>query len=193
MLIVTQHPSWVTHSHTANHISPGFHEIPLFITVFTKAWHRFLAWDIGTQSTTSNFIFLRSRIILLTTHVFLVVSSCRLSNQNYVYLYHFHMRATCPAQCYPSWFNDLNNIWAEQITELITMQFYPSSCHFIPLRSILLRAPFSTTHSTCVPCLMLRYQVPQPYKRTDKIILLCILIFTFLHSRRKDKIFGTSW
>jgi hypothetical protein len=36
-------------------------------------------------------------------------------------------------------------------------------------------------------------QVSHPYKTKDKIIVLCILIFTFLCSQLEDKRFYTEW
>jgi hypothetical protein len=39
----------------------------------------------------------------------------------------------------------------------------------------------------------LRDQVSHPYKTTYKIVVLCILIFAFLDSKREDKIFWISW
>jgi hypothetical protein len=69
-----------------------------------------------------------------------------------------------------------------------------SLCNFLhsPVTSsllgpnILLRTLFSNTLSLC-SSLSVRDQVPHPYKTTGTIMVLCILTFTFLDSRRDDK------
>jgi hypothetical protein len=58
--------------------------------------------------------------------------------------------------------------------------------------NILLNTLFSNTLSPC-PFLNVRYQASHPYRTTVKIIILYILIFMFLDSRRKDKRFWTEW
>jgi hypothetical protein len=52
--------------------------------------------------------------------------------------------------------------------------------------NILLRTLFSNTLSLC-SSLNLRHQVSHPYRTTGKIIILYVLIFMFLHSKREDK------
>jgi hypothetical protein len=57
--------------------------------------------------------------------------------------------------------------------KLLIMHFYPNSYHFISLRS----KPSQSIYSS----LNVRDQVSHPCRTTDKIIVLCILIFTFLN------------
>jgi hypothetical protein len=43
------------------------------------------------------------------------------------------------------------------------------------------------------PLVSVRDQVSHPYKTTGRIMVLCILTFTFLDSRREDKRLWTEW
>jgi hypothetical protein len=83
-------------------------------------------------------------------------------------------------------------IWRRvQVTKLLVMQFSATSCHFIP-PNILLSTLLSNIFS--LHCyLNVRYQVLHPYRTTGKIILVCILIFTFSDSRREDRRFCAEW
>jgi hypothetical protein len=56
--------------------------------------------------------------------------------------------------------------------------------------NILLTTLFSNTLSLC-SSLNVSDQVPHPYRTTGKIIVLHILMFMFLDSRREDKSFWT--
>jgi hypothetical protein len=52
--------------------------------------------------------------------------------------------------------------------------------------NILLRTLFSNTLSLCS-------SLSHPYKMTGRIMVLCILTFTFLDSRQDDKRLWTAW
>jgi hypothetical protein len=58
--------------------------------------------------------------------------------------------------------------------------------------NILLSTLFSNTLSLC-PSLDIRVQVSQPYKTTSRVMVLYILTFTFLDSRREDRRLWTEW
>jgi hypothetical protein len=75
--------------------------------------------------------------------------------------------------------------------KLLIMQFPPiTSSLFGP--NILLCTLFSNTVSQS-SCLNVRYQVSHTYRTTGEIIILYILMFKFLDSRREDESFWTEW
>jgi hypothetical protein len=68
-----------------------------------------------------------------------------------------------------------------------TVQLSPFSRYFIPLRSKYSpQHPVSNTLSLC-SSLNVRDQVSHPYTTTGRIMVLCILTFKFLDSRREDR------
>jgi hypothetical protein len=71
--------------------------------------------------------------------------------------------------------------------KLLIVQLSPFSSYFITLwYNILLRTLFSNTLSLC-SSFNVRTQVSHPYKTTGRIVVLYILTFIFLDSRREDK------
>jgi hypothetical protein len=79
-----------------------------------------------------------------------------------------------------------NYAWQRiKVMKLIIMQFSPASYYFISLFSPNFSSPPSQNPSASVLPLMSKDQVSQPYKTTDKIMVLYILIFTFLDSRTR--------
>jgi hypothetical protein len=86
-----------------------------------------------------------------------------------------------------------NNIWGGvQNMKLLIVQLSAFSCYFIPLLvQIFFSEPSSQTPSPS--SLSVRDQVSHPYKTTGRIMVLYILTFTFLGSRRDDKRLWTEW
>jgi hypothetical protein len=74
-------------------------------------------------------------------------------------------------------------------TKLLVMQFSPTSYHFIPLLSKYSQHPvFDHPPSVFLPTCQ-RPSFTHTHKTIGKIIVLCILIFTFLYGRREEKRF----
>jgi hypothetical protein len=84
----------------------------------------------------------------------------------------------------------MNDIWGcVQIKKLLSVQLSPFSCYVMRLRSkYSSQNAVSQTHSAHAVPLMLRDQVSHPYKTTGRIMIFYVLTFTFLDSRREDKI-----
>jgi hypothetical protein len=114
--------------------------------------------------------------------------SFRFSHLNSV---HFPLLSyACHVPCPPHspWLYLPNNNWGwVQNMKLLTVQLPPFSSYFNLFGpNILLRTLFSNTFSLC-SSLNVRDQISHPYKTTGRIIVLYILTFTFLDSRREDK------
>jgi hypothetical protein len=72
--------------------------------------------------------------------------------------------------------------------EVCIMRLSPGSCissHFVP--NILLSILFSNTLNLC-SSLNGRENISHPYKTTEKIIVFYTAIFTFVGSRREDRV-----
>jgi hypothetical protein len=74
--------------------------------------------------------------------------------------------------------------------KLLIMQFSPTPITLSLYGPNILNSLFSNTLSLC-SSLNVRDQDSHPYKTTGKIIVIYIIIFTFLDTRREDKRFWT--
>jgi hypothetical protein len=81
----------------------------------------------------------------------------------------------------PRWFDHLSNIWWwVQTMQLLIMQFSPSSCHFIPLRS-----KSSPQHLVLENPPLMWDQGSHTHKKQ--------IIFTSLGRSREDRVFWIEW
>ena len=130
-------------------------------------------------------------------YVFLLSLSSWLSHKNpkCIPLFPYAYCMPCPSHPPPSdSFNYIRRIL--QVVKILIVQFSPTS--YLGT-NVLLSTLFSNTFSLC-SSLNVRHQVWKSYKTTGKVIVLCILMFTFVDSRQKDlfilrkfEIFGRSF
>jgi hypothetical protein len=149
------------------------------------------------QSSPYHTSYLRS-ILILSTHLRLGLSSGPFPSgfpTNTLYAFFCYLiRATCPAHLILPDFIFLiihceeYKVWSSSLCSFLQ----PPVTSSLSGPNILLNTLFSNTLSLC-SSLNVRDQVSHPYRRTGKIIVLCILIFTLLHSRREDKRFWNEW
>jgi hypothetical protein len=127
-------------------------------------------------------------ILLSTPWSFEWSLSFGLSHQNLVHFSVHSQAFHTPRPPHSASFDLPNDIWGwVQIMKLLTVQLPTFSCYFIPLRSKY--SPWNSVLKHSVYSFFnVRYQVSHPYKTTDRIMGLYILIFTFLDSRREDKL-----
>jgi hypothetical protein len=125
---------------------------------------------------------LSTRIILSPMSVFLVASFVlNLPPESYT-------DSSPPWPSHSLLLNHSNYTWRRvQVMTFLIMQFSPTSCHFVPLLSKYSSQHPLLRHPESGFPLMSSETKFHSYKTTDKIIVLHILIFTFLDSRRGDK------
>ena len=120
--------------------------------------------------------------------------SLRFPHQDPIHPLSSPIRATCPAQLILLHFIT-RTILGEQYksfsSSLCNLLHSPVTSSVLRL-NILLNTMFSNTLSF-LSSRNVSDQVSHPYKTTDKIIVLYILIFKFLYSNLEDKRFCTEW
>jgi hypothetical protein len=92
--------------------------------------------------------------------------------------FHLPLRTFCPQSNY-LWSDYPNKITRrEETAKLFITQPSTTSYHFISLRSRYSYQHLVSRHSQYMPFPYVRNHVSHPHKTTDKIVVLCILIFT---------------
>jgi hypothetical protein len=88
-------------------------------------------------------------------------------------------------------FEILITIWRRTHVEFAVTQLHLACCYNIPLIQIFYSVPLSQFRPICVPPLVRETAIPYTYKTMGRMTVLCILTFTFLDSRQKDKTLRT--
>jgi hypothetical protein len=153
---------------------PKFYGTRRFITVFTRSlplephssnpYHPILSKIHWNSLATYVLIFLVVSFLM----AFPPISYTHSSSSPFM----LHARSS-----HPTWLDHSNYSWRRvHVMKLLIMQFSPTSCHLMSLRS-----KYSPQHpvSTLSPCssLNVRDQASRPYRTTGRIIVLYILIF----------------
>jgi hypothetical protein len=93
-----------------------------------------------------------------------------------------------PCQSHTPWLDHSNYTWWRvQVMNLLTMQFYATSRHFISLQSKYSPQHPVLKHPQSMSSLNVTDQVSHPHRTIGKIIVLYILICMFLDSWWEDK------
>jgi hypothetical protein len=171
---------------------PKFYGTRRFIAVLTRALRWSLSWTKSIQSITPypiHFIIIPHLRLSLPCGLFPSGFPTKI-----LYAFSFHHACYMPYPSYPPWLHHSNYTWRRaQVMKLLVMQFFPTSRHFISLQCK--HSPqtlFANILSLC-SSLNVRDQVSHPYRTTNNIIVLYIIIFTFLDKRREDKRFCAQW
>ena len=172
-------------------IFPAFYTTRRFITAFTSARHLSLSWAGSIQTISPHRTSSRS-ILILSSHLFLGLPSSLFPQVFPTKILYTPLLSPIRAICHA------NLILLYLITRTILCEQYRSLsfslCSFLhsPLTfsflgpNILLNTLFSGTRSLR-SSLRVSNHVSHPYKTTDKITVLCILMFKFLDSKPEDK------
>ena len=170
-----------------------------FITMFTRAWQLSLFWARLIQSMPCQGHGLDSLkpILIVPSHLHLSFPSAFFPSG-------FHTKTLyVPLLSHPYVLHAPPiSFFIDMITQIIFREEYrslsSSLCSFLHLSltsslwapNILLSTLFSNTLSCC-SSISVSNQVLHPYKKTSKIIVLCILIFIFLDRKLEDDRFST--
>jgi hypothetical protein len=112
--------------------------------------------------------------------------SFRLSHQNLLHFSLISLACHMPCPPHPPWLDPPNDIWEwVQTMKFLIVQLYPFSSHHPSFVKIFPLVPCSQTPVYVL--LLVWDQVSHPYKTTGRIMVLYVLTFTFLDSRRDDK------
>ena len=175
---------------------PAIYETTRFIAAFTRARYRCLFWTISIQFMSpilleGPFYYYHHTCLSLPSGLFPSVFPTKNPGCTSVLPYMCYMLS--PSHC--SWFDHPRNVcWAVQIIKLLVLYFSRLHCYLVSLLgpNIPLNTPFSNALSLR-SLLNVSDQVSHPYKTTDKIIVVHILIFIFSDSKLDHKIFRTEW
>jgi hypothetical protein len=133
---------------------PAFYETRKFIIVFTRALHLSLSWARTIQFISSHPISLRSVLVLLPNYVLAFSVVFFLLAFPPISYMHSYLTHSCYMLCpsYPPLLDQCNyTLRRVQVMRLLIMQFSPTSCHLISLRSKYPQHPVLKPQSMLLP------------------------------------------